>query len=68
MKMMNDKGSLDSVSNVSKWSTMASINSSQKGGFASKEPLLMHRSKIGLHNKSFDELTLVKYFIEIGMQ
>ena len=35
---MKDNGSKVSSNNLSKWTMVASINSSQKGGFASKEP------------------------------
>ena len=37
-KTIKDKGSRVSSSNFSKWTMVASISSSQKGGLASKEP------------------------------
>lgn len=48
---MKESGSIESDKRRSKWVTMASINSSQKGGLASKEPETGLNSKIGLCDK-----------------
>lgn len=47
-KTIKDKGSRVSSSNFSKWTMVASISSSQKGGLASKEPQWGLKSRIDL--------------------
>lgn len=48
MKTMKDSGSLESDKSFSKCVTIVSINSSQKGGLASKDPDTGLNSRIGL--------------------
>ena len=58
---MNESGSGESARSRSKWFTIASINSSQKGGFASNEPLTALKSKIGLkNNKNLSAILLIQ--------
>ena len=56
MKMMNDRGSLESDSNRSKCVTIDSISSSQKGGLASNDPDTGLNSRIGLSSNQTEKL------------
>ena len=57
---MKDRGSKVSSSNRSKCTMVASINSSQNGGLASKEPQCGLNSKMGLYKININHYILVQ--------